>query len=507
MSAPTRDDLTICIPCPPHTTTIGPGSWSRSQCVCDTPRLRYPVPAEDGGGCGCGAGYRYNGVLEACVACDPGTTSRNGSTQCTLCAAGYFQKELHREPATDARACLPCPASARCAAGSTIETIVLRRGFWRLTNRTSDVRPCAGGSVSAACLPNGTVGVCAEGHEGPLCALCVATDKYFEDGACVDCPDRSRVAILACCTVALMVLVAVGAAAVTYLVDRRKRPRTHALQLRARYLVTRCIALVKRLGLRAKLKVLVSFYQVATVVDSTYSVMLPEVYYRWTDAFRFIGEIDWTGIALPSKCLLGGYEYQMIVRATAPIICTLVVLLVLVLLHTVPPMLNRTKARLQSSLSGTAQTQWPMRQEEESGGLRALLFDGVRGGVLSSLPFMLLITYAFVPSVTASVFRTRSCIGYGVDDATGEERFFLRSEPSIECYGAEHDRLTSLMWVFIGIWPIGSVLLFALLLRLVHNDIMHENDTVLVRKTGFLTADCAMRKARRRSHRACPAQP
>ena len=46
-------------------------------------------------------------------------------------------------------------------------------------------------------MPNGTVGMCAEGYEGPLCALCIAADEYYQDGECLSCPSPWVFALLA----------------------------------------------------------------------------------------------------------------------------------------------------------------------------------------------------------------------------------------------------------------------------------------------------------------------
>ena len=66
---------------------------------------------------------------------------------------------------------------------------------------------------------------------------------------------------------------------------------------------------------RPLVQIVLSFYQVATVIDSTYSTSLPHWYTDWTNQFEILGALDWakfTGIS--TKCLMGDFEQQMIVK-------------------------------------------------------------------------------------------------------------------------------------------------------------------------------------------------
>ena len=69
--------------------------------------------------------------------------------------------------------------------------------------------------------------------------------------------------------------------------------------------------------LSARVQILLSFYQVATVIDSTYSTELPEFYTDWTHQFEVLGALDWgklTGIS--TRCLMGDFEQQMVVKVS-----------------------------------------------------------------------------------------------------------------------------------------------------------------------------------------------
>ena len=168
-------------------------------------------------------------------------------------------------------------------------------------------------------------------------------------------------------------------------VERDRRPRTHAVQQRFTQAVSWCRWLYHRVGLRSKLKILISFYQIATVLDSTYSVALPDVYVRWTDAFRFISDIRWASVAIPAECWLNSYENQLIATATGPLVLVGVILLVSVAWCSAKELW--TRAKVCSNCVGSSSPQ---------GGIRPHLLAGAHKGLLACLPIMTMIVFVFV---------------------------------------------------------------------------------------------------------------
>lgn len=69
-------------------------------------------------------------------------------------------------------------------------------------------------------------------------------------------------------------------------------------------------------------------------------------------------------------------------------------------------------------------------------------------------------------------------------------KYFLQFDMSVECYASEtHRELLGLMWAMAGLWPIGVVLIYALLLLKCLGPIRRGISTTLVMATGFLTRD------------------
>ncbi|EOD07115.1 hypothetical protein EMIHUDRAFT_448489 [Emiliania huxleyi CCMP1516] len=67
----------------------------------------------------------------------------------------------------------------------------------------------------------------------------------------------------------------------------------------------------------AKLKILFGFYQICTVLSSTYSARLPDKYTGWTDNLANVISVDWSGFFLPEQCL--GYALRLLAIALSPV--------------------------------------------------------------------------------------------------------------------------------------------------------------------------------------------
>ena len=66
-----------------------------------------------------------------------------------------------------------------------------------------------------------------------------------------------------------------------------------------------------------------AFYQCVFVLNTTYSVRLPNSFTEWTGALQAVG-FDWLAFALPTGCLVRGYHLRLVVTALAPIILLLI---------------------------------------------------------------------------------------------------------------------------------------------------------------------------------------
>ena len=147
-----------CVECPLHTTTSRAGATSFEQCVCDTGRVALPD-----GGCGCPKGTLYSHTADSCLSCPAFTSSSAGAWHCNVCEAERYL--LPGATASTAN-CAACPEHCSCEWNTTVETLMVDRGFWRHSHFTSSVYQCAFAKNQTACM-GGVASACAPGHTGP----------------------------------------------------------------------------------------------------------------------------------------------------------------------------------------------------------------------------------------------------------------------------------------------------------------------------------------------------
>lgn len=117
------------------------------------------------------------------------------------------------------------------------------------------------------------------------------------------------------------------------------------------------------------------------------------------------------------------------------------------------------------------------------------LKDAMVHGLASGLPVSLLLTYCFTPSVSASIFRAWHCVSFTYSEL--EELSFLAEDFRVRCDGShEHAAVLAVAWPMVAIWPIGSVVMYALLLVPCRKRLYDEDATSpLIRATSFLHRD------------------
>ncbi len=208
-----------------------------------------------------------------------------------------------------------------------------------------------------------------------------------------------------------------------------------------------------------------AFYQLTTIFDTTYSVHLPPYYTKWMRHFDFLS-FEWDElIGVPAACVASGYKRVLILTAVAPLIFLASMFVVF------------TLRAGYSHITATDR----LHDERTATRLRVVLSDGL----LATAPFCLLITFACVPSVSANIFRAWSCQRFGSTPTAS--RFYMRADLSIECYeSAAHSEAVEAAIVLMVLWPIGTLLLYMVLLLCARRSILNRTPTRLVRSTAFL---------------------
>ena len=254
------------------------------------------------------------------------TTPGNASTSeadC-ICIAGYFNNATLP---THPFACVPCLSGTLCEdEGVTVATLPLKKGYFRLSLNSTDVKrcfdasrnctlneagsfglceestsACQGGTYSPSQARSYPASLCAPGLSGPYCELCEPSSEttYYYVTA-----SEGRLAHCKACTGSIKrnTALVIGFGSLGFFV---------ALGL-AWYVVAKVPAMYKKwivkwarvISLKTKLKHLYSFYAVVVKIDSVYRVVLPGSVRALVQAVS--GLIDFGisfAIETPLKCL------------------------------------------------------------------------------------------------------------------------------------------------------------------------------------------------------------
>ena len=371
--------LSKCERCEPGTTS-GVGSSACSECAAST--------------------YAANPGQGQCVPCPYPLGSERGAVICSFCQKDFYLLQS-ADPAdifsSPTDYCKPCPPNAECSDDTSLATLGVPAGYWRASPSSAVLTACRdfGGDRAgeARCAGNergakqasrrleaaGSDEYCASDFKGPECQLCAAENHYLVDGdECKECGARGAAAgriaglVLGLC-------VACGLAAYCYsMADWREKSYIGPILRFA----DRSVKYYVGGGMTAKVKILFGFYQISTVLSSTYSARLPDKYTGWTDKLANVVSIDWSGFFLPEQCL--GYGLRLLAVALSP-----VALIALLMIAGISLRLCRWRAA-------------PAPRERPWYAVAAL-------GLLDLTPAGLVLIFCFVPSISASIFRSWSC--------------------------------------------------------------------------------------------------
>ena len=168
----------------------------------------------------CSAGlYSNEPGAVTCLSCPEKISSYNGSRVCDICAAGFYRDLADVQASIFT--CDDCPDNAECGVDTTLATLRLKPGYWRLNATARLIYACETGDETglSACVGGTDDGVAGDGycrgnHTGAKCESCIHSEvedirRYFSenDGICKDCPDASgQIGILIAIGISMMLL-------------------------------------------------------------------------------------------------------------------------------------------------------------------------------------------------------------------------------------------------------------------------------------------------------------
>ena len=309
------------------------------------------------GTCGCRSGYfassETRGVCETCpkgVSSLPGSV---GAAACSFCDEGFYSR-AHGEP------CVQCLTGGECPLNSTLSTILLRKGFWRLSPYSTVIEACTGDNDTSPCVGGRNKGTCAAGFLGHRCGSCSNSSLYYNDGVCKVCPSTAERFLV-------VTFIAAGAGIVLRVLwILFKRPPSQLEPLSQ--LMRHTADVSSQIGLGLKFRIAIAFYQCVSAATSVYLLGIPQGYYHeLVRLFNWVN-IEWPDAMMPSSCL-GSFRFRMWLTAIGPLVGITVSLLV---------QMSASRGRVRQIL-------------------------------LRSIEPCLLVVYLLAPSVSRAVFKAWDC--------------------------------------------------------------------------------------------------
>ena len=495
-----------CLACPEGTANPKPGGAGLDACV----------------RCATGTFAGSNGS-DACLPCSPGTYSDQiGATTCAICEPGYYcttetpimcsQNTYNPNPGAylstnctgcpgrftstlgfEGRTsiddcacsrtfflapltmnltgmedeceerCCACPIGTDCPGGVTLANMRVIPGYYRRSPDQLDVRRCPDASTNcrpgesicadstSACrggrnATNATSEMCHPGLTGVFCRACVEHFEFFVqaekgvDAHCEPCENAvsSGLWIGAVIAIVGIVTILVMAAAARYY-------NHHVRRLDFQRIWT---LLVDTYSVPNKIKILIASYQIMTKIEDVYEVNMPPAVRALLQQLRIGISLGIEGY--PLACVgANGYHKRLLLWTFMP--------LVLVLLAILAVMIDV-----------------PLRQRKQVTIL--LLFQ-------NAMPAVLRIAFILYPIVTNVAFEAFSCFSFE------DGRSWLIADVNIECHTAAHTQVTLLAGIAVAVYPVGLLLLNALILYRARNAIRLNQPTTLSNAARFLYAE------------------
>lgn len=412
--------------------------------------------------------------------------------------------------------------------GFTLNTIVVLPHYWRLDAFSRRTYACKGASMSSV-QADGSLwttpcvggveaghdgqGYCAEGHWGPLCELCNqtlgnGTRRYFNDelARCTDCPDvGERATLLAVVLFGALLVLGVSA----FILYRVYCPGSLRGMV---YTARRAILLANNQALLPKLKILIALYQSVAALPTVYDIRLSQWYYERTRTLLWFN-IEWDSLVVPGACLefsaswfsSSSFRSRLLLRGVAPFLVIACAVLIRVsqnlslqILRPSVQRMERWTARASTPVLHKAAKTARSFVERASVSSVAPTARGQRKScwyraAVDLLPIVLFILFCFCASVSNGVFSAWDCVGYEGSSLHADDRnatrYFLRTDPSIECDSArdsEYSRIKRTAYTLLAVWPVVVPLVFVVALLPIRHDLMQKRNTGMVRATSVL---------------------
>ena len=496
-SATGQHHSSICERCRPGTFTADVGQSTCERCPAGASSLAGATECKL-----CQQGeYASEAGQSACVTCPHPLSSPIGSVDCPVCLEDFYM----RDPGVNSadmmanpdQHCKPCPPFANCSAfNSSLAFLGVPENYWRASVKTAKLYPCLD---SEACAGSANPAFsrrraqadhtaesmyCKTGHTGPRCEVCVESGQHFNrsSGRCVDCPSRSRFAIMAGVVVGTVLFLA---------------GLNIAIKRLPHYYLDRVCNVQRSIGFQPKFKILVSFYQVVATLTNVYGIRLHPAFTSWLDVLDDLN-LDLVDLSFPATCV-GSMETRLLITAFWPYALVLATTVGITAHALVKRYVRRrSKESEPHTDESTSLSNQGAELSTDTSLMVSLSFRSskyfIRAVRARCLYALVLVFYLVLPSVSRSIFKARQCESFAYDDETGRRISFLLADLSLTCnsgpgWSNESAGLQAYFWPLFVLWPVAVPIGFLMLLLPTRSALRSKRITMLARASSFLWRD------------------
>jgi hypothetical protein len=312
-------------------------------------------------------------------------------------------------------------------------------------------------------LRDGTGIYCNEGHTGPLCEVCTRKDQYFSvtNRRCTKCPSSAllSVQLLCICLGAIVVI------ALTYFLGRQ---------------IPSFLSTVLSLSPQAKLKLLVSFYQVLSSLENVYGITVSSELTNWMNVFKYLS-LDFLQITgIPISCI-GSTKQQLMINSLWPFMM-IVLGGCLLLTHA---LIQKRKLHYQLTSDGKDINK---EQQDHKNNIMIVLKK-------RTIQWTIIVLYFALPLVSQRIFDAIKCRAFQINDniptSSGSQSHLLM-DMSLICDSQKDNNYGSILatfWSLFIVWIVLIPLAFVVLLKSIGPSVRSKSITFMADACRFLWQD------------------
>ncbi|KAG5187182.1 hypothetical protein JKP88DRAFT_254102 [Tribonema minus] len=369
----------------------------------------------------CYAGGNMTGIHGLCM---DASTGYGTGWQCC-----YAQQYLGTDSNGNAT-CITCNSDLDCTTvGTTVLTLPLAAGHWRESPDQEKIRECwhphaCNGTValSAAAVPWSADMYCADGYQGPYCAVCAEHYAALPGYQCVRCSETATATAYTMLALAAMVL----ATLVWVLISTAITSNNGVDGVATAGAAMSALQLAHFLHLLVRqLRTPIIVWQILTQYVSITGLALPLQYLDFLRGIDFL-TFDLRWLTSPGCAMNVNFYERLLLSTVVPLIVCGIIF--------IPRGCLRYRTRAGRTFNGAQ--------------LRTL--------VEKDLNTLLVFTFLIFSGVSLTVLQTFSC-----DDFPLIGKSYLRADYSIQCNTPKHTAYQVYAGVMVLVYPLGIPALFA----------------------------------------------